>query len=167
MPRPSEPSADDAFRALSSVNSWVNNADAKIGLLAAALTVLAGAVVRQRASVGEAVTGIADFGAIVALVFFGVCVVALAFAAVCLFRGLRARVADDTSSRFAFPYAAGVDLDKLTQAQPGEIRREAWMQVQTLSKIALTKYRLFNWALTWGVVAGLALIGWLVVAPPR
>lgn len=165
MPRSSGPPPEDAFQALSSVNSWVNNADAKIGLLAAALTVLAGGAVRERALVEDTITGDSTGRTSGALALFGLCVVALAVAAVCLLRGLRARVADDTPSRFAFPYAASAKLDELTRARPGQIRREAWMQVQTLSIIAMRKYRFFNWALTWGIVAGLALVGWLVLAP--
>lgn len=162
-PREQRP-GDEAFHALTSVTSWVNNADAKIALLAAALTVLAGAAVRQRTRVELALGAATAPRTRIALALFALCLVALGVSAVYLYRGLRARL-DGEASRFGFPNAAQADLRTLTSGSARQIRHEAWAQVQTLSRIVMMKYRCFNAALLWGVISAATLVGWLVLWP--
>lgn len=164
MRRREQPPGDEAFHALSSLNSWVNNADAKIGLLAAALTVLASGVVRQRHRVELALSDATAVRTRVGLALFAVCVIALGVSAVYLYRGLRARL-DGEVSRFGFPHAAQADVPALTSGNPRQIRHEAWTQVHTLSRIVMKKYRCFNAALLSAMISAVALVGWLVLWP--
>lgn len=166
MPLPSAPKPhDDAFHAVTTVGAYVNNADTKIGLLAAALTLLAGGVVRQRPRVEALLDAGLHQRGVVALLALGGCAVLLLSAGGCLFRALRPRLGNGLSSRFAFPHLAEADLDQLVAADPAEIRKEAWIQAQALSKIVLAKYRCFSKALTCGLLAGMAFFLWLLLVP--
>lgn len=166
MPPPSVPEAnEDAFHALTTVAAYVNNADTKIGLLAAALTVLAGGLVRQRPSVDALFDAGLGARGVVALLALGASVLLSLLAGFSLFKALRPRLHNATSSRFAFPYLAETDLDHLIRADPAMIRSEAWIQVQTLSRIVRAKYQCFSQALACGVLAGITFVFWLLLVP--
>jgi hypothetical protein len=164
-PRSATPPSDDAYLAITTVGPWVNNADTKIGLLATALTVLTAGVVRQRHTVETVIDTGVGWRAGIALCLLGVCVVALVIAGACLFKALKPRLTNAGPSRFAFPHLADADLDELARHDPEAIRREAWLQAKTLAGIVRDKYRCFSNALTWGVVSGIAFVGWLLVVP--
>lgn len=102
---------------------------------------------------------------VLSLVLLAVCAVFLVVAGAWLFTALRPRLDNDKASRFAFPHLADADLDELADYDPEEVRREAWMQAQTLAKIGLGKYRRFNNALFCSLAAGLGFLGWLLVVP--
>lgn len=141
------------------------NADAKIGLLAAALTLLAGGVVRQRRQVETLLQADMHPRAAIALVVFTVCVLTLAAAAFFLERALRPRLTNDQQSRFSFPYLADVDINALMLSDATQVRREAWVQAKTLAIIARAKYRCFSKALSFGLFSGVAFLTWLLVVP--
>lgn len=156
---------DNALHAISTVGTWINNADTKIGFLATALTALTLGVVRQRPRVE--VLWASDPGArgLAALALLAVCATCLVLAAAWLFKALRPRLTNGQASRFAFPHLAVAKLDDLVEADPAQVRREAWIQAQTLSKIVLDKYRCFSTALNCGAISGLGFVGWLLVVP--
>ncbi len=158
-------SYDDAVQAMNHIGSWVNNADTKIGLLAAALTVLTGGIVRQRSRFETLVTHDPGPQGWTAVVFLAVSAGALFVAAAWLFRALMPRLTNDQPSRFAFPHLAGAELDTLVAHDPAVVRRDAWTQAQTLSKIVLDKYCCFRHALSFGLVAGACFVGWLLIVP--
>ncbi len=164
-PRSAPPPHHDAFHAITTIGAWINNADTKTGLLAAALTVLTGGAVRQRPRVEVLLDAGPGSRGVVALVALGTCAVFLALAGVCLFRALRPRLTNTQDSRFAFPYLADADLDRLIDDDPVAVRAEAWVHAQTLSKIVRAKYGCLSSALTHGVVAGLAFVAWLLLVP--
>jgi hypothetical protein len=169
-PRSPQPPAlprgnEDAFLALSTIGPWVNNADTKIGLLATALTVLTCGAVRQRPRVEALVDGGVHLRGGLALAALVVCVIAVVVAGACLYRALRPRLTTDDPSRFAFPHLATADLGTLADMDPATVRKEAWIQAQTLAQIVNAKYECFRSALRAGLVAGVAFVAWLVLVP--
>lgn len=156
---------DDALQAMNHIGSWVNNADTKIGLLATALTVLTGGVVRQRSQFETLVTDHPGLRGWTAVVLLAVSAAALLVAGWWLFRALMPRLTNDKPSRFAFPHLAHDDLDTLVAHDPAAVRRDAWTQAKTLSQIVLDKYCCFRHALTFGVIAGACFVGWMLVVP--
>lgn len=165
-PQPPAPQGnEDAFLALSTIGPWVNNADTKIGLLATALTVLTCGAVRQRPRVEAMYDAAFHIRGVLALTALVVCVVAIVVAGSCLYRALRPRLTNGSPSRFAFPHLATADLDKLADMDPAAVRKEAWIQAQTLCQIVNAKYKCFRNALRAGLVAGVAFALWLVLVP--
>ena len=112
--RPPAPYTDDAYLALQTIAPLANNADTKIGLLAAALAILAGGAVRQRTKVAALWLGDLGVREVVALGLLTVCATALVAAGLWLFRALRPRLTSGQPSRFAFPHLADADLDPAT-----------------------------------------------------
>jgi len=101
----------------------------------------------------------------IALAALALCSVAIVVAGAWLFRALRPRLTNREPSRFAFPHLAGADLATLADADPVAVRREGWVQAQTLAEIVLGKYTCFSRALTAGMVAGAAFAVWLLLVP--
>lgn len=165
-PQPVPPKGtEDAFLALSTIGPWVNNADTKIGLLGTALTVLTCGAVRQRRRVEALFDEGIHFRGAVALAALLLCVIAIVVGGACLYRALRPRLTNGTPSRFAFPHLATADLEALADMDPAAVRKEAWVQAQTLSQIVSAKYEGFRSALRAGLVAGVAFVSWLAVVP--
>lgn len=157
---------EDAYQAIATIGGWVTNAETKIGLLAAAATVLAGAVVRQQERVELLLRSPIGYRASAALLALAACVAALAVCAGHLFSALRPRLQRSEFSRFAFPDLADADLQMLADpASVQAVRREAWVQARTLARIARAKYQSFMRALVAGIVAGATLVAWLIIAP--
>lgn len=163
--KPDQPRTDDAFQALDSVAGWVTAAETKTGLLATALTVLAGVVASKRAQALASLQGELSCREVAVLIPYGVCLMSLVASGAFLVAALRARTEPGAPSRFAFPYLATADIDKLMTDDGQEIRREAWSQAQTLARIAMRKYKHFNVALTLGLVSAGTFVVWLFVAP--
>jgi hypothetical protein len=154
---------DGALAAIEMMSGWINNADGKIGILGAALVVLGGAMVGQRGRVGEIIDHPGARG-IVGLVLLGGSAVTLAVAAVNLFLAVWPRLPDPGPSRFSFPYLARVPLAELIDAPPGELRRDAWRQAQTLARVAKAKFQGFARALSAGALAATLFVAWSIVA---
>lgn len=164
-PDPQPPPPDDAYLALSTNGTWINNADTKNGLLATALAALTIAAVKQRPRVEVLVDGGIDRRGAVALALIAVAAVSVLVAGYWLFEALRPRLGNDTNSRFAFPHLAEADLDDYAVYDAEDVRREALLQAQTLARIGLAKYIRFSNALVCTAIAGLAFLGWLLVVP--
>jgi hypothetical protein len=162
---PEPPPRDDALHAISTIGAWVANADAKIGLLAAGLTVLAGGVVRQRRQVETLLKADLHPRAVIALVVLTASVLTLAAAAYFLDRALRPRLTNDQQSRFSFPYLADADINSLMISDATQVRREGWVQAKTLATIARAKYRCFSKALSFSLFSGVAFLTWLLLVP--
>ena len=167
MPRDSRlpvTAADDALPAIDAVGIWINNADTKVGLLGIVDTALVGAFVAQHDR-ARAVLGHTDRRDILALVLLSLGAVALVTSILYLLRALQPRLDSYHPSRFAFPWVADADLADLMAGNHEQIRLEAWIQAQTLSKIVRAKYKGLRRALPCAVLAGALLVGWLVVVP--
>ncbi|WP_147258772.1 Pycsar system effector family protein [Pseudonocardia hierapolitana] len=153
------------FLALTTIGPWVNNADTKIGLLAAALTVMTGGAIRQRPRVETVLLAGMDTRGSIALASLAVCALALLTAGIYLFRALKPRLTNTAPSRFAFPHLADADLSQLTDSDPAAVRAEGWIQAQTLARIVRHKYTCFRKALIAGTIAGGAFVTWLLLVP--
>jgi len=134
---PAQKGNEDVFLAITTIGPWINNADTKIGLLAAALTVLTGGALRQRPRVESLINDGVHLRGVIALATLALCSVAIVVAGAWLFRALRPRLTKREPSRFAFPHLAGADLATLADADPVAARREGWVQAQTLAEIVL------------------------------
>lgn len=154
---------EDVFLTLTTFGPWVNNADTKIGLLAAALTVLTGGAIRQRPRVEALLGAHVSVQGGLALASLAMCTVALIVAGIYLFRALRPRLTNRAPSRFAFPHLADANLRLLVDVDA--IRTEGWIQAQTLARIVRDKYTCFGRALAAGTIAGSAFVGWLLLVP--
>jgi hypothetical protein len=168
-PAPRDPqlpvtAADDALPAIAAISTWINNADTKIGLLGIVDTALIGAFVSQHDR-ARTVLDHADRRGAIALVLLALGVVALVISILYLFRALQPRLSSNQPSRFAFPWVAEADLADLMAADHEKIRREAWIQAQTLSRIVRAKYAGLRRALPCAALAGVLLVGWLIVVP--
>ncbi len=150
---------------INTISTLVNNADTKIGLLGIVDTALIGAFAAQH---DRAMTTLhqADRRDIIALVLLALGVVAIVTSISCLFRALQPRLDNCHPSRFSFPWLADANLADLMAGDHQQIRHEAWIQAQTLSKIVRAKYKGLRRALPCTVLAGALLVGWLIVVPP-
>jgi len=88
-PAPAQKGNEDVFLAITTIGPWINNADTKIGLLAAALTVLTGGALRQRPRVESLINDGVHLRGGIALATLALCSVAIVVAGVWLFRALR------------------------------------------------------------------------------
>ena len=156
--------ADDALPAIAAISTWINNADTKIGLLGIVDTALIGAFVAQHDRARTALDH-ANRRDSVAVVLLALGVAALMTSILYLLRALQPRLDSCHPSRFAFPWVADADLADLMAGDHEKIRREAWIQAQTLSKIVRAKYTGLRRALPCAVLAGALLVGWLIVVP--
>lgn len=162
--QPPVTAADDALPAIDAISTWINNADTKIGLLGIVDTALIGAFAAQHDR-ARTVLNHADRRDTVGLVLLALGVVALVASILYLFRALQPRLDSYQPSRFAFPWVADADLSDLMAGDHEKIRREAWIQAQTLSRIVRAKYKGLRRALPCAVLAGVLLASWLLVAP--
>jgi hypothetical protein len=160
-PRPLTAS-DDALPAMTSLTSWVGNADTKIGILTGGLVLLTGSYVRQRRPVETVLNALEPLG-VVALVLLALGVLALACAIGHVLVALRPRLAPGDRSRFSFPHLAEADLDELMAGDAIQVRREAWSQARTLARIVRAKYQSFRRALSCTVISSLLLGAWVIL----
>ena len=111
-------SYDDAVQAMNHVAPYVNNADTKIGLLAAAMTVLTGGIIHQRGRFETLVNDQPGGRGWAAVVLLAVSAAALLVAGFWLFRALIFRI---MQGRFAARrYAA---LERRRTRPPPLVRR--------------------------------------------
>lgn len=155
---------DDALPAIDAISTWINNADTKIGLLGIVDTALIGAFIAQHDRARMALHH-ADRRDIVALVMLALGVASLMTSILYLSRALQPRLHNYHPSRFSFPWLADADLADLMAGDHQQIRYEAWIQAQTLSKIVRAKYKGLRRALPCAVLAGGLLAGWLIIVP--
>jgi Flp pilus assembly pilin Flp len=165
-PDPQSPltAADDALPAIDAISTWINNADTKIGLLGIVDTALTGAFAAQHDRARTLIDH-ADLRGIIALALLAFGVAALVTSILTLFRALQPRLDSHHPSRFAFPWIADAQLADLIAGDHETIRREAWIQAQTLSRIVRAKYESLRRALPCAILAGALLVSWLIAAP--
>ncbi|MCP2260895.1 hypothetical protein LX15_004615 [Streptoalloteichus tenebrarius] len=157
-------STEDARFAMTHFASWIGNADTKAGLLAAATTVLAGAVVGQRAAVVAALTRPTGWR-VVALVGLGLSVVGVVVTTLFLIRAVAPRVRQDGFSRYSWPTVADTSLSGLMATDPEGDRREAWLSALTLARIVRRKYANLRCAFVSWLISVTGLTVWLIIAP--
>lgn len=162
---PSIPSVDDHDPGedvrfiLEQTGEWIRAADAKAGLLGAALAVLVSAITVKfdRAHVenwsnfpGDAIKA----GLLVATML------ALVKSAYHLKGVLLPRTQPGSeSTRYSWPWVESSTADRLMQLSPSTSRREGWIQAKTLAIIAKEKHQNFTAALRWSAITtGLFLL---------
>ncbi|ADP81793.1 Pycsar system effector family protein [Pseudofrankia inefficax] len=164
--------ADGAVSAIEMMSGWINNADGKIGILAAALAVLGGAVAKDKDTIFRMFGDLTGHGhgafAVrngLAVAFFCLGVIALAVAAYSLYRGIRPRTPNDGPSRFSYPHLSTITVQDALALSPATQREEAWRQAHTLAVIAMAKFGNFRRALTFAGIAALLFLVWMFVLP--
>lgn len=150
---------------MTSMAQWVTGADTKLGLLAAALTVLTGAILTQERDAWRELTSHPSSAQLVACGFLAVSLIALLLAVLQLVQGLRARVPLGAPNRFSFPHVARMTVAELDVLDPATARHDAWTQAHALANIARCKYQAFNRALARAAIAGISLAVWFVIPP--
>ncbi|MFF3708898.1 hypothetical protein [Streptomyces phaeochromogenes] len=152
----------DAELAIGQVTGWIIGADTKAGLLAALLGVFAGGFGTQVSQLRDALPpdSVRDW---VLLLLSHLVVLSLA-AAVWFVQGtLVPRATVGLPTRFAWPVLADADPKSYAAVAPGQVRAEAWQHAVDLAGIARLKYAAFRRALSCAVVAGVGLLGLLLV----
>jgi hypothetical protein len=148
---------------ITQTSSWIVNADAKAGLLLAALAVLGAALTGQLQSTLRRylVFGVRE---VAALVLFAVAVAMLGISVFYIYRVLIPRL-DETSSesRFSWPWVSQQAPDLILRREPGGVRREAWVQAVALSGIARAKFSAFRAALQFAIIGSVFLLAGSVV----
>ncbi|GAA1251954.1 hypothetical protein GCM10009609_14110 [Pseudonocardia aurantiaca] len=148
---------------ITQTSSWIFNADAKAGLLLAALAVLGAALTGQLQSTlrGYLVFGVRE---VAGLVLFAVAAAMLGISVFYIYRVLVPRL-DETSSesRFSWPWVSQQALDLIFRREPGGVRREAWVQAVALSGIARAKFSAFRAALQFAIIGSVFLLAGSVV----
>lgn len=144
-----DPSDDllDAHHAIGYAGTWINNADTKAGLLAAALAVVVAGATQQAEAIGDALRP-ANGGEAVALVLLGMLGATVATATVGLGLATIPRTPPPQApSRFDFPTLTSHGW-RHVPATRAQAAAEAWGQAQVLSRIAARKYAMLRVAMT-------------------
>jgi hypothetical protein len=164
--------ADGAVSAIEMMSGWINNADGKIGILAAALAILGGAVARAKGTIFRMFGDLTGHGhgafAVrngLGVAFFCLGVVAIALAAYGLYRGVRPRTPNDGPSRFSYPHLSTLTVQDALALSPATQREEAWRQAHTLAVIAMAKFANFRHALNAAGAATVFFLAWTLVLP--
>jgi hypothetical protein len=153
----------DAFQANSGFSSYINNADAKAGLGAAAAAAIVAGVSQQSAAMGSALTAhtSTERWARFVLVLLAI---ALLVAVVSIGVALVPRTPVGVNGgRFSFPTVAedSWQFDPATRPQAAQ---EAWAQAQTLARIAKRKFAAIRVAIYALGAAFLLFCCWSAVA---
>jgi len=160
-----DPSEDlvDAHHAIGYAGTWINNADTKAGLLAAALAVVVAGATQQSEAIQDALRP-ANGGEAVALVLLCLLGATVAIATLGLALATLPRTPPPQApSRFGFPTLASPGW-RHVPATRAQAATEAWAQAQVLSRIAARKYATLRVAVT-AVFASLPLFAaWSVAA---
>ncbi|MBL7494073.1 hypothetical protein I6A60_15875 [Frankia sp. AgB1.9] len=154
------------------MSSRIDNADGKVGILAAALAILGGTVAKDKHTIFRMFGDLAGpaHGAFavrnyLAVAFFCLGVIAVAAATYNLYKAVRPRTANDGPSRFSFPHLATITVQDTLALSAATQREEAWRQAHTLAVIALAKFTNFRRALSSVGIAALCFLAWTFVLP--
>jgi hypothetical protein len=155
---------DAALRSLELGQTWINNADTKVGLATAALALLTGAFTGRISLVVDAFAASTWLG--VALLVGALVVVGLlACAGWRLLQALLPARNAEQANRFAWPSLTHLTDAAIEEAAGAEtLRRQAWRQARELSRIADRKYLHFHAGAKWLAAAFAALALWLIAA---
>lgn len=68
-------------------------------------------------------------------------------------------------SRFSFPHLAQLEIRELMTQDRGQVRREAWIQAQTMARIVAVKYHHLQLTLIFTILSTLMYVAWLLLPP--
>lgn len=153
----------DARFAITHVATSIANADAKAGLLAAALTFTVAAVAGQGAQIAKLIRSHSVLDGF-ALLAMALAVLALVVSALHVLRAVQPRVDSADSTRFDWPSLADADVEALMAVPPAAAGREAWLHAKQLSLIARAKFAAIAVALRWFALGGAFLLTWSFLA---
>lgn len=153
-----DPGEDVRF-VLEQTGEWIRAADAKIGLLSAAIAVIVAAITGKfdRAHVAHW----SNFpGDAIKAGLLAATMLSLVKSAYHMKGVLVPRVQPGSEgTRYSWPWVETSPVDTLTQLPSSTSRREAWVQAKTLAAIAVEKHRNFTAALRWSAITtGLFLL---------
>ncbi|MFJ3940063.1 hypothetical protein [Streptomyces parvus] len=138
--------------ALEQTGEWIRAADAKTGLLGAALAVLVAAITAKfdRAHVANW----SEFpGDAIKAGLLAVTLISLVKSAYNMKSVLAPRTQPGSeATRYSWPWVESTSIEGLVQLPPSTSRREAWVQAKTLAIIAKEKHRNFTVALRWSAI---------------
>lgn len=161
-----ETSSDDARFAITQFSFWINNADAKAGLLATAVALLVVSVVSQKSSIVEL------FPLTTAthrISFISLCLASLllTFSVGALFLTLKPRRMHSEFSRYSW-VAVSKETPKsmLTRARFETERADAWETAIVLAKIVERKVRTLAFAASCWLAATIFVLLWYALLPP-
>lgn len=143
-PEPTAPVTGDIEFVVGQTADWIRNADAKTGLLLAALTVLLSGVSPHLGDLRMLWTGNADRPAELWLLGAAVVLLTLAFGLLVVVLVPRTRSAART--RYSWPWLERTSVEELARLAPASLRLEGWKQAKQLAGIAAFKYRYFTTA---------------------
>ncbi|MCC8453392.1 MULTISPECIES: hypothetical protein [Streptomyces] len=156
-----DPGEDVRF-VLEQTGEWIRAADAKTGLLGAALAVLVAAIAAKfdRAHIAHwsDFPGDAIKGAILVATMLALIKAAYHMKGVLLPR----TQSGDEDTRFSWPWVEKSTTEDLVRLSAATARREAWTQAKTLASIAKAKHEQFTYALKWSSITTALFFGWVV-----
>lgn len=143
---------DDVRLTLEQSGEWIRAADAKTGLLGAALAVLVAAITAKfdRAHVAHW----SDFpGDAIKAGLLAVTLFSLVKSAYNMKNVLIPRTQPGSErTRYSWPWVESASIEELVQLPHSTSRREAWVQAKTLAAIAKAKHSNFKIALRWSAI---------------
>jgi hypothetical protein len=153
----------DAFQMIGSTGAWINNADTKAGLLAAAVAVLVAALAQQMSVLAEVLRPHGPT-AWIALSLLSLLVMDMCTAVLALGFVIRPRTQlPETHSRFSFPTIADPAW-KYHPANRTEVAAEAWSQARVLARIATVKFQVVKIAARATYSSVILYLAWLMAA---
>lgn len=155
-----DPGEDVRFT-LEQTGEWIRAADAKAGLLSAALAVLVAAITAKfdRAHV----VNWADFpGDAIKAGLLAATLLSLVKSAYNLKGVLIPRTQPGSEpTRYSWPWVESASLEEIVKIPTSSSRREAWVQAKTLATIAKDKHRNFTTALRWSAITAGSFLLWV------
>ncbi|MCX5293635.1 hypothetical protein [Streptomyces sp. NBC_00183] len=152
---------EDVRLVIEQTGEWIRSADAKTGLLGAALAVLVSAIAakfdRPHIAHWSDFPGDAIKAALLAATMLSIVKSAYHMKGVLVPRTPPG--AEET--RYSWPRVADLPIDQLTALPAANSRREAWVQAKTLSIIAKVKHHQFILALRWSAIATALFLMWV------
>ena len=153
----------DARFAITHVAAFITNADAKAGLLAAALSFTVAAVAGQRPEIAKLIHSHTAADGL-ALSMMALAVLAFTISAVHVVQAIQPRVDSAVSTRFGWPTLADAEIDDLVAVCAAAAVREAWLHAKQLSLIARAKFTAITVALRWFALGAAFLLAWSFLA---
>jgi hypothetical protein len=152
---------EDVRLLIEQTGEWIRSADAKAGLLGAALAVLVSAIAakfdRPHVAHWSDFPGDAIKATLLVATMLSIVKSAYHMKGVLIPRTPPGAEA----TRYSWPRVADLPVDHLTALPAADSRREAWVQAKTLSIIAKVKHRQFILALRWSAIATVLFLIWV------
>jgi hypothetical protein len=153
----------DALQMITNTGTWINNADTKAGLLAAAVAVLVAALAQQTSVLTQVLHAHSRHVWVAFSILVGL-VVDLCTSVAALGLALRPRTPHpQTPSRFSFPTIASPAWTRWPEDRD-QVAAEAWTQAHLLARIAVGKFRALKVATTATLSSVVLYLEWLLAA---